>query len=702
MNDSPFGHDLPRVEGFAKVTGMAHFASDFNEPEQAHAVIVTSTIALGRVASIDTTGVSLTGVLAIISHRNAISLPYNEQRAFVDPAIGERLHVFQDDKIHFLGQPVAVVVAETLEQAEHAAAAVGVEYEADTPLVRLDAPDAEQILPEATLRPGSRVLANYARGDADAALLHASMHFESEYRMERENHNPMEPHSTLASWCGDQLTLWSKSQFPTNEVAQIAANFGIPAEGIKVICPYIGGAFGTTLRTWPHVTIAALAARQVRRPVKLTLTRRQMFYITGYRPRTIQRLSLGGDQSGRLSAIVHDGVGETSRYEQFVEALTMVSTYLYSCTNVRTRYRLIPLDVSTPNHMRAPGESSGIFALESAMDEFAAKLQVDPVQLRIRNEPTLDETGGRPFSSRSLIKCIEVAADRFCWSRRNPHPRSMRDGRWLIGLGMACATYPTLQGAAGARVRLMPNETAEIEVATTDMGPGTYTSLTQIAADVLGLPMARVCVRIGCSTFPSTPAHGGSMTMTSVGSAVHAACLAARKQALVQAGDQVVQVEISCSPSEERNRYSTHSFGAVFVEVAVDRDLGVIHLRKAVGAYAAGRIINPRLAHSQCIGGMVGGIGMALMERTIIDSRSGRPVNASLTDYLVPVNADVGCVLEALLVEEEDHHVNSIGVKGLGELALIGIAPAIANAVYHATGRRIRELPIRIESLIND
>jgi xanthine dehydrogenase YagR molybdenum-binding subunit len=703
MSDSSVGRPLARIEGRAKVTGAARYAAEFDQPGQAHAVMVQSTVGLGRVVALDAAAATrLPGVLAVISHLNAPRLPYREHRSMIDPAVGERLHVLQDERVRFFGQPVAVVVAETLEQAEHAAAALAVRYESRTPQVRVEAPDVQVIPPSAGLQPGARVPADSARGDADAALARSPVRIDATYGIARENHNPMEPHATVAAWDGGRLTLWSKSQFVVNEAAEIAAVFGLPPGNVRVICPYIGGAFGTTLRTWPHVTLAAMAARMVGRPVKLVLTRRQMFGSTGHRPRTIQRVALGAAQDGRLAAVVHEGTGETSRYEEFTEALTTASAYLYSCPNVRTRYRLVPLDTGTPTHMRGPGEASGIFAVESAMDELAVALRMDPIALRLRNEPALDESSGRPFSSRSLRACYELGAARFGWARRDPRPGSMRDGRLLVGWGMAAATYPAFHAPASARASLLPDGTALVETAASDMGPGTYTSLTQVAADALGLSPAAVRVELGRSDLPPAPPHGGSMTMASVGSAVHAACLAVRalsaRESVERRGRPIV-AEVSTAPGDEAQRFSTHAFGAVFVEVVVDPDLGTVRVRRAVGAYGAGRIVNPRLARSQCTGGMVGGIGMALMERTVLDPRDGRPVNASMADYLVPVNLDIG-ELDVVFVEEDDAHVNPLGVKGLGEIALVGVAPAIANAVFHATGKRVRDLPIRIEALL--
>jgi xanthine dehydrogenase YagR molybdenum-binding subunit len=743
MMTSTIGKPLTRIDGRAKVTGAARYAAEFNQPSQVYAVVVGSTVGLGRITGIDADPVlALPGVIAVISHLDAPRLAYGPQKSGIDPAVGERLHVLQDDHVRFYGQPVAIVVAETLDCAERGAAALRVSHAAEQPVVDMHHPRAEAVVPEAATQPGTRVKADIERGNADGALDSAPVKVDVAYDMARENHNPMEPHATIAAWSGDRLTLWSKSQFVANEQAEIAAIFGMPRENVRVVCPFIGGAFGTSLRTWPHVTLAAIAARQVGRPVKLVLTRRQMFYTTGHRPRTIQRVALGATAEGQLVSLIHEGAGETSRYEQFMEALTSISRFMYSCPNARTSYRLVPLDTSTPTFMRGPGEASGVYALECAIDELAVALGMDPIELRRRNEPQIDEGDNRPFSSRSLMKCFDLGAERFGWAKRSPQPRSMSDGRLLIGWGTASATYPALQSPASARARLLADGSAEVESAASDMGPGTYTSMTQIAADMLGLPVGKVRFSLGDSDFPPAPPHGGSQTMASVGTAIREACLAAQSEAARRAvadqrspvfgadidavqwnegrlrrhgdtspgwgyGDIVASLggaplEASASSArdpEASRRFSMHAFGAVFVEVAVDPDLGIVRVRRAVGAYGAGRIVNPRLAASQCTGGMVGGIGMALMERTVLDARDGRPVNAHMADYLVPVNLDIP-VLEAHFVEEEDPHVNPLGVKGLGEIALVGIAPAIANAVFHATGKRVRELPIRLEHLL--
>jgi xanthine dehydrogenase YagR molybdenum-binding subunit len=429
------------------------------------------------------------------------------------------------------------------------------------------------------------------------------------------------------------------------------------------------------------------------------------------RPATVQRVALGASPDGRLAAIVHDGFQETSTYEEFTEALLDSSRFLHSCPNVYTRHRLAPMNVHTPTYMRAPGEVSGIFALESAMDELAVALNIDPVELRVRNEPEQDESKKLPFSSRSTRECYRAAAERFGWSRRNPEPRSMRDGRLLIGWGMATATCPMNYAPASARARLLPDGTAEVTSAASDMGPGTWTSMTQVAAETLGLPIERVKFILGDTRLPRAPVHGGSLTMASVGSAVQAACRSAREEALARGGanalsdamrrlGQPIEATADVKPGDESQRFSMHAFGAVFVEVAVDPDLGEARVRRIAGAYGAGRIVNPKMARSQCIGGMIGGIGMALMEHSVVDPRNGRVPNANLAEYAVPLHADTPQIMDVIFVEEHDPHVNPLGVKGIGEIAMVGVAPAIANAIFHATGKRIRELPVTPEKLL--
>jgi xanthine dehydrogenase YagR molybdenum-binding subunit len=711
MTTAVIGQPVSRVDGRTKVTGAATYAAEFDAAGQAHGVIVRSTVASGRIASIDGAAAERApGVIAVLTHRNAPRLAYRPHKGAPDPAVGERLHVLQDDRVSHQGQPIALVIAEILEQATHAAALVRVAYVPETGAT--DVTRAEPVLPaqektdQGTTRPPET-----RRGDPEAALGSAEVKIDQTYVIPRENHNPIEMHATIAAWDGDRLTLWDKTQWVHNTADEIAAVFGIPAENVRVVSPFVGGAFGSGLRTWPHVTLAALGARVAGRPVKVMLSRREMYYGVGYRPHTVQRVALGASRDGRLAAIVHDGYQETSTYEEFSEALLNASRFLHSCPNVYTRHRLAPMNVHTPTYMRAPGEASGVFALESAMDELAVALNVDPVELRLRNEPDQDEFKKLPFSSRSTRECYQVAAERFGWSGRNPEPRSMRDGRWLIGWGMATATYPMNFAPASAMARLLPDGTAEVASAASDMGPGTWTSMTQVAAETLGLPVERVKFTLGDTRLPRAPVHGGSLTMASVGSAVQAACRRAREDVLARGGandladamhrlGRPVEASADVKPGDENQRFSMHAFGAVFVEVAVDPDLGETRVRRIVGAYGAGRIVNPKMTRSQCIGGMIGGIGMALMEHSVVDVRNGRVPNANFAEYAVPVHADAPSVMDVIFVEEHDPHVNPLGVKGVGEIAMVGVAPAITNAIFHATGKRIRDLPVTPDKLL--
>ncbi|MEU4466000.1 xanthine dehydrogenase family protein molybdopterin-binding subunit [Streptomyces sp. NPDC024017] len=722
------GAPLSRVDGRLKVTGKALYAAEFDVDGAVHAVIVDSSIGRGRITSIDAGAAEKhPGVLRVIHHRNAPKLPYRDNSGSNNMP-GRRLRVFQDDKVLFHGQPVAVVIATTLEAAQHGASLVKVRYDAKKPSTDLH--EAEPDKPT-----------DYARGDAEAGLRNAPVRLDLTYQLGRNHHNPMEPHATIARWDGNKVTVWDKTQWVVGTRDEIAAVFDLPADAVRVINPFVGGGFGSGLRCWPHTIVAALAARETKRPVKLVLSRRQMYFGTGFRPSYEYRLRLGSDRRGRLSAAIHEIDSETSSYETFTEGVMAPGQMLYSMPNVSQAYRTVPLDVNTPIWMRGPGFASASFVIESAMDELAHRLGVDPIELRRRNEPSEDEAKNLPWSTRRLRECYTVGAREFGWDRRNPKPRSTRDGDWLIGLGMAAGVYDPGRFPAQAQARLHADGTAVVDAATTDMGPGTYTSQTQVAADALGLTMRAVTFRLGDSLYPATGPHGGSSTMASVGSAVLDACNQVRRQAIklavedresplygVPAGDVVVRggrlhVQGNAArgetyksllarnnrahleargnyagpPTPERDSYA--AYNATFAEVAVDATLGLVRVRRMLGVYDAGRIISPKLAESQAFGGIVGGIGTALLEHTVTDHRDGRIVNANLADYLVPVNADVPEV-RAIYLDGEDNSGNALGVKGIGEVVQVGVAAAIGNAVFNATGRRIRELPITAEALL--
>ncbi len=482
-----------------------------------------------------------------------------------------------------------------------------------------------------------------------------------------------------------------------------------------MVNPFVGGAFGSALRTWPHVTLAALAARAVGRPVRLELTRRQLSTAIGYRPATLQRVMLGADRDGTLTSLVQEVVAQTSTYEEFAEPVLTPAATTYACSNRRTRYDLVAMNATTPCPMRGPGWATGLIGLEIAMDELAEKLGMDPVKLRLRNHADRHPTRDLPWSSKRLRECYVQGAERFGWARRDRRPGSMRVGHSMVGWGMATAIYHAGRYPTSASAALLPDGTVLVRCATTDMGPGTYTSATQVAADTMGLSMTRIRFELGDSDMPPAKEHGGSTTMASVGPAVEAACRALRGKLyaldaahpgtndpaalLRQAGLDRLEADAESTPGDEAKRFATVGFGAVFAEVHVDPDLGLLHVARVVGAYDAGRIINPRLAHSQAVGGMVGGIGMALFEEVEWDPNLGRVANATLAEYLMPVHADMGA-LDAVFVDSDEPVMNPLGVKGCAELGLCGVAPAIANAVWHATGKRMRDLPITAAKLL--
>lgn len=711
------GQPISRVDGPDKVTGQAVYAAEFLLKNLAYAAVVSSSVSHGWITGIDTEAASrMPGVIAVLTHETAMRLPYRslEQRPVVDPQSGEQLHVLQGPEVFFVGQPVALVVAETQEQARGAAGAVTVRYAPGKAQTGMDLDRA--VPPDGPVADSGRPGETH-RGDAEAAFAAAAVTIDARYSHEREFHNAMEPHATIAWWDGDMLRLYDKSQWVDNVRTEIAHVFGIAEDRIRVISPFVGGAFGSALRTWPHVTLAALAAKHAGRPVRLELTRRQMFFSAGSRPRTEQRMRLGADRDGRLGAIIQDAIGQTSVYEQYAEVTTEPPRKMYACPNVSTRYRLVPMHTNSTCPMRAPGTATGVMAQEIAMDELAVALGIDPVTLRLRNYAERDEDKDLPWSSKELRACYETAGERFGWRQRSAACGTMRAGPLLVGYGMATAFYPANRAAASAQAVLYANGSVVVRTAASDMGPGTYTAMTQLAADALGVPIERVECALGDTDMPKAPVHGGSITLASVGNAVVAACTALRDklgslaggaapdglagmvELLSRHGLPSVQADGEAAPGDEMKSFGRAAFGAVFVEVRVDPLLGTVRVPRMVGAYDIGRVINPKIARSQCIGGMVGGLGMALLEQAEWDAGLGRVMNANLAEYLLPVNADVQ-QLEAHFVPGDDRNFNPLGAKGVAEIALTGVAPAIVNAVYHATGRRIRALPITPEKLL--
>jgi xanthine dehydrogenase YagR molybdenum-binding subunit len=702
------GKPIDRLDARAKVTGTATFTTEIEVARVAHAVIVGSPVARGTVR-VDVSGASkLPGVLRILSHGNAPRLAAQAP----DPKKGGKiLQILQDDRVWYVDQPIAVVVADTLERAQHAAAALTVRTDPAAVEVELArhvdrAADAGQMGPNGE--------ASSDRGDVAAGMGAATARVDATYRTQIQHHNAMEPHATIAVWQGDaRVTIYDSTQGIFNVREVIARTFGLPLDSVRVINRFTGGGFGSKGSPWSHVVLAAMAARAVGRPVKLAITRPQMFGFVGFRPTTIQRVQLGADRRGQLTAIRHDTVAEVCRFDRFVEPSGLQSRHLYRCPNVATTHQLVELDIATPTFTRGPGLTSGTFALECAMDELAYELGLDPLELRRRNHAARDDHEKKPYSAKSLLACYEQAAKAFGWARRDRKPRAMRDGDELVGWGLASATYPAKQRQASARARMKPDGTVVVQTGTQEIGTGTLTVLTQIAADTLDVPMAKVALEHGDTVLPETPLSAGSMTSASTGSAVKDACDALRAELESQRRDrgeswaEIVQrsgkpeivAEATTDVTPRHEAHSCHSFGACFVDVRVDPALGRIRVARIVASYAAGTILNPKTARSQYIGGLVWGIGFALTETSVRDPRTGRIVTRDLADYHVPVHADMP-QFEIIQVPEDDPNMNELGVKGIGEIGMSGIAAAIANAVYHATGTRIRELPITLDKVL--
>jgi len=694
---SVLGRGIDRVDAHAKVRGEAQYAGDVPVAGVVYAFIVTSAIAKGRLTHIDTAVAERArGVLAVLTPWNAPRLPHANQKS---TPVDKVLELLQDQDVRYADQPIALVVADTSERAREAASLLEVSYAPDAVHASLAADVGQGRTPQTA---GPRAKPDSERGDLIAGLASAAARVEGVYTTANQHHHPMEMHGVVAVWPSkDALTVYDTSQGIFGCRARLATIFELPLDRVRVISHFVGGGFGCKGSLWSHV---ALAARVVGRPVRLVLTRQQMCALVGYRPRTIQHLTLAAAKDGTLRAMRHDVVSETSSFDEFSEPSALVTRMLYACPNVVTTHRVVPLDVPTPTFTRAPGEATGNFALEVAMDERAHELGIDPLALRLKNYAERDPDEDKPWSSKSLRECYRRAAAEFGWSARRAAPGSVRDGRWLVGFGMATAAYPARQSAASARAKLLADGSVVIQAGSQDIGTGTYTILAQIAADVLGVPVERVRVELGDTALPETPVSGGSQTASSTGSAVKraAAALKQKLDALTpaeRAAKPELSAEVKTEEKADRKHFSTYGFGADFVEVKVDAELGTIRVTRAVAAFAAGKILNAKTAHSQFMGGMVWGIGLALREHTVRDERSGRVVTRDLADYHVPVNADVP-EFKILVVDEDDPHVNEIGAKGIGEIGITGMAAAIANAVYNATGKRVRDLPITLDKVL--
>jgi xanthine dehydrogenase YagR molybdenum-binding subunit len=693
---------------------------------------VSSTISRGRIARIDVTrALAVEGVLDVLTHENRPKMAGTDKAYNDDVAPGgSPFRPLYDEKIKFNHQPIALVLAEEWEIAQFAASLVRVEYEAESHATDLHARLDEAVVIEKPNKP---------RGDAAKAHAAADVRHAAEYFIPIEHHNPMELFASTVVWeGGGKLTVYDKTQGVQNVQRYVCGVFGMKADDVRVMSPFVGGAFGSGLRPQYEVVLAVLAAQALKRSARVVLTREQMYGL-GYRPATIERVALGAKVDGTLDAITHEAIAMTSRYEDFSRNDTGWAALLYKSAHARYVHKLTRLDVPTPSDMRAPGATTGVYALECAMDELAVALKIDPMELRLRCYSDRDQNEDVPYTSKQLQECYRQGASAFGWDKRNPEPRSMRDGGDLVGWGMATGIWEALQVPTAARIVLTGNGHAEVSCATSDIGTGTYTIMAQVAADMLGLPIDNVTVKLGDSTLPQSQVEGGSWTAASVAHAIAVTADEVRKELLglaqrmpnaplagaypddvvladgmiVSKGDASRAVSIADAmrhgavdrieheksaefKADSKHARNTHS--AIFAEVKVDEQLGVIRVTRVVDAVAAGRILNTKTASSQVMGSVVWGIGMALHEETLVDHSFGRIMNANIAEYHVPVNADVQDI-KVIFVDEPDNVVNPLGIKGVGEIGMVGVAAAIANAVYHATGKRVRDLPITLDKL---
>lgn len=751
------GSDRPRIDGFVKVTGEARYGAD--EPVQgaAYAYLVTASIARGQIRSIDCDEArSMPGVLEILTHENVGKAVKGGKHILDFGYMATRVAPLRSNRIHFAGQIIAVVVAETFEIAQEAAHAVKIDYVAKRPAATFDNKGARDV------KPKSMGEAELSTGDFAEAFASAPVKVDGWYRTPAQHHNPLELFQATCAWAGDQLTVWESTQNVRGYQHGLAQQLGIKPKNVRIISSFIGGAFGSRGELSQATAIIALASKRLNRPVKLVASRKQSFTLRTFRAETRHHVQLGANADGRLIALSHDSWELTSRTDRFALAGSDSTARLYACPNVRTKVRNVEADRQTPGFMRAPPETPYMFALESAMDELAYALNLDPLELRRRNDTYIETVTHKPYTSRSLVRCIDAGAAEFGWAERDPHPGSMRDGDHLVGWGFASAFYPTMVGPADCRVTMSKDLRAIVEVGTHEIGTGIRTVIAQTASDLLGIALDAIEVRIGDSTLPAAPLSAGSNSTATVCTVVAMACDVLRRRILAAAVAANTAPLHGQDPSTVviRDAYVTagsvgeplgavvrragrgrpmianatnnphgappiigpalirrgktvmaggsmmkdrlqFAFGAQFVEVRIDRWTGQIRVPRIVGAFAAGRIMNPRTARSQLVGGQIWGVGAALLEASELDERNARYVNNDLAEYHVPVNADIGDI-KTLMLDEQDDLVNPLGIKGVGEIGITGMNAAIANAVYHATGIRCRKLPIRPENVLVD
>ncbi len=682
------GADLARLDGRAKVTGTAPYAFEHPVADPVYLHPLQSTVARGRIVAVHATAArDMPGVVAVLTHENAPRLASTEDA---------ELAVLQSPDVAFRGQFVGAVVAETPEIARQAANLVRVDYNQQPHDAGLSADRDDLYAPE---KVNPAFPTDTEDGDVEGALAAAAVRVDETYTTPMEHNNPMEPHTTIAARDTDGLTLYDSTQSVHGVRQTMAKVLGLDPEQVRVVAPHVGGGFGSKGMPHANVVLAAMAADVVRRPVKFALTRQQMFSVAGYRTPTIQRVQLGAGADGTLTVIAHDVVEQTSRIKEFAEQTAVATRTMYAAPNRRTTHRLAALDVPVPSWMRAPGECPGMFAPEVAMDELAVACGIDPIELRIRNEPDTDPETGLPFSSRNLVACLREGERRFGWERRDPTPGVRRQAGWLVGTGVASSVYPVYRmPGSTARICAAGNGRYSVEIGAADIGTGTWTALTQIAADALGVGTGAIDLRIGDSALPTASVAGGSSGMTSWGSAIVDAARAFRDKFGADTADGD-EADGTTPDNPATDRYAMSAFGAQFAEVRVREDTGEIRVPRLLGVFAAGRIINPRTARSQFLGGMTMGLSMALHEESVLDPRFGHVVNHDFAEYHIAVNADVGTI-DVHWLDEHDPHVNPMGSKGIGEIGIVGTAAADANAAYHATGTRVRDLPLTADKFL--
>ena len=723
-----------RYDGKAKVTGKAKYAAEFHVKNLAYGWIVQSTIPNGTLTAIDqTAAMRAPGVVSILTPFNAPRLP----RPKAEPPATRHVTVLQEPDVWYNGQPIAIVIAETLVQARYAASLLKITYQQQPAKLDFYGRLNEARKPKQS----GREPADTARGNYDDGLARSSVKVQETYTTPIQNHNPLEPHATVAWWEGDKLNLYDSTQYIRGVKSTAAKTMGIPLDNVHVQCPYTGGGFGSKGSTWSHVLICAMAAQVVKRPVKVVLDRTQMFGPVGSRPATVQKITLGADKAGKLLAVRHDVICHTSVMEDFLEPSAVQTRMLYDMASQVTTHRMVEVNLGVGTFQRAPGEATGTAAFESAMDELAWKLKMDPVQLRLANYVERDLGKDKPFTSKHLKEAYTQAADRFGWSKRAPRPGMMVEGNQLIGYGMATATYPANRSSAMATCAYLPNGRGLVETAAVDLGTGSYTIQADTAAQFLGLDPKLIDSRLGDSTFPQAPVSGGSQTAASIGPAIQAAAQQAKlklaelavidaksplhglkgidldvkdgkifaknapatsesvQTLLARNGGKPVEATASAEPGEAVSANSAHSWGGVFVEVAVDKDTHMVRVRRVVACYDVGQLMNKTTGLNQLVGGIVWGISTALLEASYIDPVYGRTANENLAEYHVPVNADIG-IIDVSVVGIPDAKFSPLGGRGIGEIGVTGAAAAVANAIYHATGKRVRNFPITPDKLM--